>query len=150
MDAHALADELRSSGVELGCFAATQQPAQLTRLAMTMMPTPEASIAALSSSVLLTVAQRRARAEAKQAIYRSVPSSAPRSTRKRKATWEHAKQRVMLELHQGEREMLVPLEGLEGGSEHLQGLVERLQVAAQAAHSLFLPRGVAVAALEVA
>ncbi len=58
--------------------------------------------------------------------------------------------KMLLELHQGEREMLVPLEGLEGGSEYLQGLIERLQAAAQAAHNLFLPRGVAVAALEVA
>ena len=58
--------------------------------------------------------------------------------------------KTLLELHQGEREMLVPLEGLEGGSEYLQGLIERLQAAAQATHNLFLPRGVAVAALEVA
>jgi hypothetical protein len=58
--------------------------------------------------------------------------------------------KTLLELHQGEREMLIPLEGLEGGSEYLQGLIERLQAAAQATHNLFLPRGVAVAALEVA
>jgi hypothetical protein len=58
--------------------------------------------------------------------------------------------RTFLELHNGEREILVPLEGLAGGSTHLQSLVESLQAAAQAKHSLLLPRGVAVAALEVA
>jgi hypothetical protein len=57
---------------------------------------------------------------------------------------------TLLELHNGEREILVPLEGLSGGSQHLQSLVERLQAAAHAKHNHFLPRGVAVAPLEVA
>jgi hypothetical protein len=58
--------------------------------------------------------------------------------------------RAQCDGHNGEREILVPLEGLAGGSTHLQSLVENLQAAAQATHNLFLPRGVAVAALEVA
>ena len=56
---------------------------------------------------------------------------------------------MLLTLHNGEAEMLQPLESVEGGQTTLRSLVQELQAAAHDAYGCSLTCGVALAALEV-
>ena len=56
---------------------------------------------------------------------------------------------MLLKLHNGEAEMLQPLDSIEGGQATLRDMIQQLQAAAQEAHGCHLTCGVALAALEV-